>query len=696
MNKTLLCLSLALTAWAGSPAASAATDEPVTLYGLKTYCDSGASNGIYSVSTAPGSQPELYWADGDMLGSGGAVYAEGKFYVLSFLDYFGTLYWLYQICDPAEKTYEYSMPELNVSDVGSAMTYDPSTGSIYSICIDATDTSRFTLSTMDPATGAKTPVTRIERLFAMATTLDGVIYGIAGDGNLYTVDKVNGTLTLVGSTGVIPENNQSAVIDYKTNVMYWSAYTADGGALYTVDITTGKAELVSKYTDNFQLVGLYINQTALPDSSPASPTDLNVAFQGPTAAGTVSFVMPSTDLGGNQLTGDLTYEVKLDEQTLATGSAAPGAKVDASITSPQMGLCRFGVYVASAGGSAKPVSANVWVGPDTPVAVEDCTATYADGKVTLTWTFPALGVNGGYVDAAETRYKIIRGPYEELVSDNYEGTSYEVEVPVDVINPVMFLVSPIYNGVEGEAKMSSTAVAGDYAVPPLKEDFQDAFRSLVFTTEDVNNDDCSWLYDWENHCMKCEWPLADTSDDWFISAPLRLETGKTYSVSAIVRSEGKWNYTEQRYEDVYAGHLGIYLGDSPTSSAMATTLLEPFEVVRIAPMTVQTREFTVDETGNYHIGFHHTGKRSIYYTYLYSIEIGKRSSVENVGIDAKASVSVSGHVLTVSNPAAAAVTVVSVDGRVIATTNDECSTIDLAPGLYVVAVGGESFKVAVR
>lgn len=93
---------------------------------------------------------------------------------------------------------------------------------------------------------------------ALAASADGTLYGIgADDGILYTIDKETAALTEVGPTGVTPENTQSATIDGDTGQMYWSAYTADGGALYTVDTATGKATHVFTYPDKAHNRHLY-------------------------------------------------------------------------------------------------------------------------------------------------------------------------------------------------------------------------------------------------------------------------------------------------------------------------------------------------------------------------------------------------------------------------------------------------------
>lgn len=628
MKRNLTILAAALVA-ATSAVPAIAQEEPVELYGFITYSESGHYNGIHTIKAMEGAQPQLFKPDGDMLSNGGAVYADDKCYVLSYMDFFGTMMWWYQIYDfSTDLITMVSDGTWGVKDAGSAMTYDPTTGNIYSICIDAVDNSKFTLSTMDVADGTKTPVAGIEeRMCAMATTASGTLYGIGMDGNLYTIDKFTAKYTLVGPTGVIPESNQSAVIDWKTGIMYWSAYTAEGGALYTVDTNTGHATLLSTYADKQQLVGLFIRQTAMLDGAPASVDAISIAFEKETANGKATFTLPSVDINGEPLSNELNYSIRLDEETLAEGTAQPGADVEESIVSPRMGNCRFTIYVSNASGEGKPESVNIWVGPDTPLMVENLTLTEDQGELSLTWELPERGVNGGYVDPDLTRYCIVRGPYEDLTVEEFAGTEFREAYDPEGVNPHMYTVTPFYDGKTGEIALSNTVITGQYCQIPYNEDLTDPFRSIVFTTIDANDDECTWFYDWEKESMKCEWPIEPTSDDWLISPPLMLEADKEYTVSIGIRSEGKWNYDGEFYEDVYAGTLSMFLGNEAAPESMADAIIAPYDVMNKEWHSL-SGIFTVPSTGVYYLGLHHSGTRSIYNTYLKSLDVTVNNGVE--------------------------------------------------------------------
>ncbi len=694
----LTSAALLLTAALGVTAQT--QSEPVTLYGLKTYCESGCVNGIYSLPAQEDAQPEIYWPNGDMFGTGGAVYAEGKFYVLTYIDFFGTQMWYYQIADVESKTDQFIMDqyEYGFKDAGSAMTYDHTTGNAYSVCLDADDTSKFTLSIMDLATGLKTPVANMEmQMCAMSVTSDGTLYGIGMDGNLYTINKFTAEYTLVGPTGVSPQSNQSAVIDFKTDIMYWSAYTENGGALYTVDIKTGAATLLSEYEDKYQLVGLFIKQTANQEGAPGSVEDVALQFDKATTNATISFKAPALDVNGEELKESLTYRVQLDDEILASGNAEPGSEVKTDIKSPREGNCHFTVYIANSAGEGRPVSVDVFVGMDTPAKVENLLLTNNAGELTLTWNLPEKGINGGYVDPETTRYQIVRGPYEDLTIEAFEGTEYHETFTGEGVNPHMYLVTPFIDDKIGETALSNTVLTGEYQIPPFTEDLTDQFRSLVFTIIDGNEDNYSWNYDWDEKAMRCDWPMEPTSNEWFVSPPMLLEPGKEYSATISVRSEGIWNHDTETYDNKYAGRLSMYLSNEYHTDESAELVMDTFDVEEVEWTNHTSKNFTVTEKGIYYLGIHHSGERSIYYTYLRSLEVTaqKTSGITLTDTDGSLRVTTTQGMMHIENPDHQTYTILTIDGRLLHKSTSENASYSLNPGIYIVSAPGHAQKVLI-
>ncbi|MDE6369015.1 MAG: hypothetical protein K2K94_07240, partial [Muribaculaceae bacterium] len=451
MKKLLRFISGVILAATLAPLALHAEDT-VTLYGVRRYNFSGGSNGLYSIEAKEDAQPEIYWYDGDMLGNAGAVYTDGTLYVLSYYDVYGTVYWGYQVCNVNNRTYDYLYPEgLDpITNVAACLTYDPSTDVVYAVCLGDDTGLNFDLCTMDTETGIKTHLFRLpQRVFTLASTADGEIYGVGEDGVLYIINKYDGTMTEVGDTGLLPTADQTAVIDYKTNVMYWAAYTEEGGGLYTTDIETGETTLLSIFEDGWQFTGLFIKQVAQKPTAPRAVEGLEPVFDGASLSGNLEFKLPTRNNAGDKLTENVGYTVYLDGVELASGNGAPGAKASAPVSVKEAGSYRFVVttYYEEIRGTSTNIS--LWVGMDTPQAVTDCKLNVVGDEVTTTWTLPERGIHNGYVDHSAVRYIIIRGPEDILIEPDYEGTIFTESVPREGVYPVMYSITPFIGALVG-------------------------------------------------------------------------------------------------------------------------------------------------------------------------------------------------------------------------------------------------------
>ena len=123
----------------------------------------------------------------------------------------------------------------------SELDYDYTTGLMYGVRNSCEE-----LVKVDMATGTSSYVgyfktANYEYLYilAMAIDLDGQMYAIATDDNLYKVDKTNAVCTLVGATGANAAYTQSMTFDHNNHILYW-ANNGDYN-LYTIDLATGKA-----------------------------------------------------------------------------------------------------------------------------------------------------------------------------------------------------------------------------------------------------------------------------------------------------------------------------------------------------------------------------------------------------------------------------------------------------------------------
>ena len=187
-------------------------------------------------------------------------------------------------------------------------------------------------------------------IVAMAFNPDGELYAIASNSYLYKLDKTSGDLTMVGSTGIYPEYEQSMTFSPDGSVIYWAACNDDIAALYSVDPATGKADKIKDFSGNQEFVSLWVGAAVVADGAPAAATELSASSEGPSLTGELSFRAPEITHGGDGLEGELTYEVLAGDAAVATGTAQPGADVTCQVTVAATGLTDFTVTFPSYGG----------------------------------------------------------------------------------------------------------------------------------------------------------------------------------------------------------------------------------------------------------------------------------------------------------------------------------------------------------
>lgn len=665
-------------------------DAQKTIYGANLYSDSeDMAPGIYSFTDTPDSKLTCVYTDGDLRPNAGAVYANGKYYAVSYMDMgFMTIAYML-VYDVSSYTMQdmVMIEDWNVSYVSSDMTYDPSTGSIYACSLNADGSGNFNLSLFDTNTAKQTPIAPIERMCALAAAPDGTLYGIgAADGVLYKIDKTNAELTEVGPTGVQPENNQSATIDEDTGVMYWSAYTKDGGALYTVDTTTGQANKVFSYPDMTQIVGIYTLKAE--HNEPAAPTEVSLNFDGGSLNGTMDFNMPVNNFDEKPLTDEkLNYDLTIDIDKKISGSAAPGEKVSVPLSFDKDGNHIFSLTVSNDAGTSEAVNMTRYIGFDTPKPVTGMKIAKDDNnKITLTWNQPESGMNEGYVDLNNLTYKIVRQPDNVVVDDKFKGTEFSEALTPEEKRICYYEVSAMAADKSSDSTISNYVILGEHYLLPVDDDLTDWTRYPLYTVIDANGDKATWRYDLGTESIMYEWAYGDGNDDWLITPSIYMEAGKQYVITASLRNEA---------ENVNTGIIEYAVGKDDTAAAM-NTVTDNITIKSADFEDYKSDKFSVSEDGYYNVGIHIKGDDSMYYVYINRLMINEDTSTgisdANAG-NSNISLSRNGATVTISNPDGLAIYIFNASGQCVGKSSSTHIEMQLGKGMYIMksARGNKKF-----
>lgn len=553
---------------APAPRKAAAAEVP-TIYGtvMSNQQEDESKYGLYSIKAERnGKLTRVVEAPAGMIANGGGVYQDGRYRFVN-----------YDIWTDAVTYYEYdtnywqclnrlTLP--NKSNIAVDEAYDPTTGNVYG-CFMNDDATAFLFGFVDHDTHHRTYISTPSVLyFAVAVSPTGEVYAVGSDGNLYKVDKQTGHETRIGATGLSPKYYQSAVFDMATGRMYWAASTSSGASgLYEVDITTGKATLLSAFPSREQVTGIYIPYDSAEAGAPAEVTDLTVSFTDSSLEGSMTFGMPTMTYGGSAVAGEMAYKVVVNGEDAASGTAAAGETVTVPLTAIN-GINTFTVYASNEIGRGPLSKITRWCGYDSPKMTTPQLTYDGTKTLTLTWDAPTESEHGGYLDAGSVRYKITRYPGALTVATNYAKTTLSQKLSPQNYTKYYYVITPSSQGQNGQDVTSNAIGFGPAYEMPFDEDFSG---------------------DWADHFTN--------TGEWIITPALHMSNLMTYDISFEAQRSGE-----------NAASVEVYLGNDCNPEAMTQKLAS-----RTLGSDVRLVEaFAHPETeGNWFVGIRSVGAISL-------------------------------------------------------------------------------------
>ena len=294
------------------------------------------------------------------------------------------------------------------------MTYDYTTNTMYGIKNGAEYLMTLDLNTGETKQiGAFQTSTMSVYMLALACHVDGTMYGISTDDNLYRIDKATAACTLIGATGVNAAFTQSMDFDRNTGILYW--LNCGDYKLYTVDITTGAATVIGGVGKNGDdsMASMFIPYIHVPVGAPDRVLDRKVVASGNSAI--LSWRNPSFDAQGKaltELTGIKIYRGEELVTTVTVSSDKTGQSMEYTDENLQDGLYsyRFVPVNSKGDGGVDSDDVSTYVGENAPGKVVDFVVKQGDNEAILTWKAPGEGMYGDYLyifDGADTNAPLI-------------------------------------------------------------------------------------------------------------------------------------------------------------------------------------------------------------------------------------------------------------------------------------------------
>ena len=462
-----------------------------------------------------------------------AAFVEGSYYALLYVDGSPAEIVAYDLATGEKETV--------VSTTGNFvdMAYDYSTQSVLLLQYDYPSSMlvRLNLNTQEFTTLCTFDYT----MFAVAADMSGKIYVADMNGEIYNVDNESYELSSVANTEHYANSSalRSLDFDFNTGKLYFLANGSwSGSSLYRIDVEAGTSETVGM--QDVAYIGLYTGYTAAAPESPAAPTGLTMT---PAADGSnsceLSWTCPSTSFNRGSIGTLAQATIYRDGEVIATVDDVTAGRAatytDATVTA---GMHTYKVTLSNDAGEGMFALVEGYVGKDVPAAPTNVVATAEGSTITITWTAPTEGLNGGYMTADDITYKVVRSD-EKVVAEAAAETSVS-DVIEGTYAGYTYTVTACNSAGEGGSAVSNAAAAGEALTFPVVTGFNAVEDMNLWTVVDANADGNTWHMGslWGSK-LGAEFRRNPVStggaDEWLISPPAKLTAGVQTLVTFDVR-----------------------------------------------------------------------------------------------------------------------------------------------------------------
>ena len=454
------------------------------------------------------------------------------------------------------------------------MAYDAAADATYALAFDiaaATEAPDGSIESpqglyrVDTRTGLTSLVGLQDEVYFICIAIDGAgrMLGLSAEGRLWEIAKDSFTPVreLTDENNEQPSNLQTIAYDGASGNLYWAGFCeAEMGFLgvFTLSENPVAYSRIGLLAANSELIGMSIDTSPLPRTSPSAPKDFT-AKAGAQGARTAQLAwrMPTTDLDGFLLAGPLNANVYANGELLTTiADLQPGAEASWNGESPE-GMVEFSVKAANRQSSmvngqwyeGRAVYAvSIFVGGDVPGRPEYLEAVLDEttNNITLTWEEPACGGHGGWYDAATMTYTVVRYPDAKTMAEGLRECAY-TDKTISEPHAYYYHVFAQTKEGRGPAAESQTIMAGGALQLPYSCDFSSDEAVRSWTVLDADGDGYFWghsqnyqsaQYSYMRYFPDERIAPQGEADDWLISPPLTMEAEHHYRVSYRLRTQG--------------------------------------------------------------------------------------------------------------------------------------------------------------
>lgn len=480
------------------------------------------------------------------------------------------------------------------------LTYDYTTQSLLFIQYDYPDCY---LSQLNLGTKESTVLSRLEpSQFAIAANLWGEVFMADLSGVIYKIDRETYEMTEVAETGHYANTAALRSLDFDMNTgkLYFLVNGSWAGTyLFEIDTEAGTSTAVGSMQSNLY-AGIYTGYTKATPKSPAAPTGLTII---PAADGSNScelqWTCPTTAFNRSSI-GTLTHATiyRNGEAVGTVDDVTAGQTATYTDNVPQAGNYTYKVTLSNGEGEGMFALAQDYVGKDVPSAPTGITATATGNTITVSWTAPTTGQNGGALEG-EISYKVVRSD-DKVVAASTTATSVTDEVS-GAWAGYIYTVTAINAGGEGGSAQSNAVQAGEPLKLPIESALTTENDLAQWTIVDGNADGNTWhignLWTGNPGVEFRRNPVSTgEADEWLISPPVKLAAGEL----SLVTFKVSCSYSPTETLEVRIAPVGTAPEDASAIDTLTIKGSEAYYGGYDASVPVQ-----VDTEGDYRIYLHY-------------------------------------------------------------------------------------------
>lgn len=444
--------------------------------------------------------------------------------------------------------------------------------------------------------------------------------------------------------------------------------------------------------------------------APSEITDLKVeAYPDGEHKVSINAIAPVKDLKGDELTEPVKIIINRNDQLLdVIENVAPGNQVTYTDVDAPSGVVKYTVFASNQYGDTRGISSECFVGYSVPVELNSLKITEREtpGVVDLSWDPVITDVDGRKFKEGDVTYILYEIDGNGVATElpvRLDGCAATLTVPVDG-NDVAFArigIKALSEGGETGLKEFEFIPVGGYNKLPYKESFAYAAPENVIAVQNIEEKDGEWMIYDEGSIPG--YGSADSDGGYFA-----IRAKYINSVSRLLLGKFDFSDIESPALNFYTYNYRAYVSDGeeiPNNNEVSVVINDGAGYKKVS--TTVMSELGAESWHEVLVDLSAYANKKVWLAFdVKTITIGL-TSLDNISIDGNSGISdsqeecesvfaVHGE-LIIRTPRESRVQVNNLDSTYskIFDCNGEVR-IKLDNGIYIVNIGGNNYKIAVK